>query len=143
MLVYGPSHLDTALHDQTTSVGLGHRVIHASRMAGAEACEHRLRRRPIVWLAHHAGLPLTGSEELHRSTTKSVAKEREWCDDEPDDAGRNAVLDILGRETQIVFNTTDTQHYGRPQRLKLYENRRKIDYPSRIGQHGNGGEALL
>src|SRR5262245_42392684 len=77
LLIQSPSRLDTALHDQATSVSLSHRVIHASRVTCAETREHLLRRWSIVRLAHPTRFPLAGTKELHRGTPKGVTEEGE------------------------------------------------------------------
>src|SRR5262249_15660492 len=96
MLIEGPSRLETALHDQTTSVSLAHGVVYSRRVTCIETCEYGLRRWPIVRLAHDSRFPLARSAKLRCGTPKGVTEEGEGCDNEPDDAGSNPVLYVLG-----------------------------------------------
>ena len=108
-----------------------------------ETREDLLRVGPILRRSHHVWLPLTRPHEIDRSTAEGVTKQRQGRDDEPYYASRNAVLEVLGREAQIIFNATNAQHYRRSGALKLLQDRRKVSRPSRIGISVNGLERLL
>ena len=113
-------------------------------MTRHETREHLRRGWAILRLRHHhRRLPLTRPHEMGRGTAEGITEQRQWRDNEPYHTSRNAVLEVLCSEAQIVFNATNAQHYRRGSALKLLQDRPKVSCPSRIGIGVNGLEQLL